>query len=160
MIGEPELARLANHVSPVEIVEARLSIEPMLVRRAAIRVSKAQIDVMTRLSEAARAARDARTYETFDIAFHRKIAEGADNALFLSMFEMIISVREKANWKRVREYYFDHDGAERSYQEHRLIIDAVASRDPVVAEAMMRQHLGRVAEIVLGVGGLPVGFST
>jgi DNA-binding FadR family transcriptional regulator len=158
LIGEPEIGRLAHNTNPIEIVEARLSIEPMLVRRSAMRVSRAEIDVMQRLADSARAAKDARTYETFDMAFHRKVAEGAGNALFLAMFEMIFSVREKADWKRVREYYFEHDGAERSYQEHKLIIDAVADRNPAVAEAMMREHLGNVAQIVLGVDGLPLGM--
>lgn len=154
MIDEPEIARLANNVNPVEIVEARLMIEPMLVRHSAMRISRAEIDKIRRLADSAHVAKDARTYETFDIAFHRKIAESAGNALFLAMFEMIISVREKANWRRVREYYFEHDGAERSYREHTLIIDAIAQRDPPAAEAMMRQHLRNVAQVVLGVHGL------
>jgi DNA-binding FadR family transcriptional regulator len=153
MASEADIARLANRVSPIEVVEARLSIEPMLVGRSALRVSKAAIDQMRRLTEAARIAADARTYETFDMAFHRKIAEGAGNALFLAIFEMVISVREMANWRRVREYYFEHDGAELSYREHKLIIEAIADRDPPRAEAMMREHLSQVAKIVLGAEG-------
>src|SRR3569623_1106172 len=77
MIDEPEIGRLANNVNPLAVVEARLMIEPMLVHRAALRVSKAEIATIVKLAESARTAPDARTYETFDIAFHRKIAEGA-----------------------------------------------------------------------------------
>ena len=78
--------------------------------------------------------------------------------LRLAMFEMIISVREKADWRRVREYYFEHDGAERSYREHRLVIDALMDRDPARAETMMRDHLDKVAQTVLGVDTLPLGL--
>ncbi len=151
MIDEPEISRLANNVNPLAVVEARLMIEPMLVHRAALRASKAEIAAMTRLAESARSAHDARTYETFDIAFHRKIAEASGNALFLAMFEMVISVREKANWRQVREYYFEHDGAEQSYREHKLILDAVGDRNPGLAETAMREHLSKVAQVVLGV---------
>ncbi|MDB5560668.1 MAG: GntR family transcriptional regulator [Hyphomicrobiales bacterium] len=158
LVSEPEIARLAHRVNPIEIVEARLSIEPMLVRRSAMRASQAEIDAIIRLAEAARTAKDPRTYEGFDIAFHRKIADCAGNALFLAMFEMIISVREKADWKRVREYYFEHDGAEKSYAEHELIIDAIIDRDPAKAEAAMRDHLSKVALAFLGVDGLTIGL--
>ncbi|MBZ9935617.1 FCD domain-containing protein [Mesorhizobium sp. BR1-1-16] len=153
-LSEQEISRLSHRVNPLEAIEARLSIEPMLVRRCAMRASQAEIDVMVRLANSARTAKDARSYETFDIAFHRKIATCAGNALFLSIFEMIISVREKADWKHVREYYFDHGGAERSYIEHRAIIDAVIARNPAAAEAAMRQHLSQIASDVLGIDSL------
>lgn len=156
MFSEAEISRLANRVSPIEVLEARLSVEPMLVARSTLRVSKAQIDQMHRLADAARRATDARTYETFDIAFHRKIAEGAGNALFLAMFEMVISVREMGNWRRVREYYYAHDGAELSYREHKLIIEAMADRDPAGAEAAMRDHLSQVVKFVLGAISVPI----
>jgi DNA-binding FadR family transcriptional regulator len=159
-VSEQEISRLAHRVNPLEVIEARLSIEPMLVRRCAMRASQAEIETIIRLADAARLAKDARSYENFDIAFHRKIATCAGNALFLSMFEMIISVREKADWRRVREYYFDRDGAQRSYGEHRRIIDAIIDRDPAKAEAMMRDHLSKVASDLLGVDGLYLATAT
>jgi DNA-binding FadR family transcriptional regulator len=158
LVTEPEIARLAHRVNPLEIIEARLSIEPMLVRRSAMRASRAEIDAMVRLAESARDARDARSYEMFDIAFHRKIAECAGNALFLAMFEMIINVREKADWRQVREYYFEHDGANQSYGEHKLIVDAIIARDPIASETAMRDHLSKVAHAFLGVDDLSLGM--
>jgi len=153
LLGEQEIARLAHRVNPLEAIEARLAIEPLLARRAALRASQADIEAITRLADSARTAKDARTYETFDIAFHRKIVNCAGNALFLSMFEMIISVRQKADWKHVREYYFEHDGAERSYVEHRTVIDSIVQRQPAAAEVAMRDHLSKVATDLLGVDG-------
>jgi len=156
MVTEAVAASLANRVSPMEVMEARLSIEPMLVGRSALRMSKAQIDHLNRLATSARNAADARTYETFDMAFHRKIAEGAGNALLLAIFETVIGVREMGNWRRVREYYFEHDGTEISYREHKLIIEAIGDRDASQAEAFMREHLSQVAKIVLGTVAVPL----
>ena len=73
------------------------------------------------------------------------------------MFEMIISVREKADWQRVRQHYFDHGGAERSFEEHKRIIEAIVERDAATAEIAMRDHLSKVAASFLGVDGLLIG---
>ena len=64
------------------------------------------------------------------------------------MFEMIILVREKVDWERVRRYYFQHDGARRSYDELRDL-SAIFSRDPPAAEAAMRGHLESVSAVFL-----------
>jgi GntR family transcriptional repressor for pyruvate dehydrogenase complex len=150
LVGEREVAELAHRVSPQEIIEARLSIEPALARLAATRASLADIDAMARIAEKARTARNARDYAQADAGFHRKVAECAGNALFRALFEMIIKVREKADWARVRQYYFRHDGARRSYEEHRVIIDAISERDPQAAAAAMQDHLRKVSASLLG----------
>ena len=159
LVSESEIARLAHRVNPLEMIEARLAIEPLLVRRAAIRASQAEIDAITRIAESGRDAKDARSYEACDIAFHRKIAECAGNAMLLAMFEMVGDVRERADWRRVREYHFDHDGAAQTYVEHRRIIDALAMHDAAAAEQMMREHLQQVAINAFGPDGLPVGLT-
>ena len=88
-------------------------------------------------------------YTRADAAFHRKIAETAGNALLLAMFEMVLQVREKVDWERVRRYYFQHDGARRSYDEHSVILRAIAARDPPATEAAMRNHLESVSAVFL-----------
>jgi DNA-binding FadR family transcriptional regulator len=150
LVGEREVAELAHRVNPLEIVEARLSIEPVLARLAAMRASLADIEAMTRIAEKARTAKNARDYARADAGFHRKIAECAGNAMFRAMFEMIIRVREKADWTRVRQYYFRHDGARRSYEEHKVVIDAIGERDPQAAAAAMQDHLRKVSASLLG----------
>lgn len=157
LFSDREIDKLAHRVNPLEVIEARLSIEPMLVRRSAVRASRADIDAMQRTAELAATAKNARDYASFDAAFHRKIAYCAGNALFLAMFEMIISVREKADWQRVRQHYFDNGGAERSFEEHQRIIEAIVERDAATAEIAMRDHLSKVAASFLGVDGLIVG---
>jgi DNA-binding FadR family transcriptional regulator len=150
LVSDREVAELAQRVNPLEIIEARLSIEPVLARLAAMRASLADIEAMSRIAEKARTAKNARDYEQADAGFHRKIAECAGNAMFRAMFEMIIRVREKADWTRVRQYYFRHDGARRSYEEHKVIIDAIAERDPQAAATAMQDHLRKVSASLLG----------
>ena len=150
LVSEREVGELAHRVNPQEIIEARMSIEPVLARLAAMRASLADIEAMARIAERAATAKNARDYEKADAAFHRKIAECAGNAMFRAMFEMIIRVREKADWQRVRQYYFRHDGARRSYEEHKVIIEAIVERDPRAAAAAMQDHLRKVSASLLG----------
>jgi DNA-binding FadR family transcriptional regulator len=156
LVNEREVSELAHRVNPLEIVEARLSIEPMLARLSAMRASQADIEAMERIAERAATAKNASDYVNADAGFHRKIAECAGNAMFRAMFEMIIKVREKADWQRVRQYYFRHDGARRSYEEHRVIIQAIIERDPAGAAAAMQDHLRKVSASFLGMDA-PVG---
>lgn len=159
LVSESEIARLAHRVNPLEMIEARLEIEPLLVRRAAMRASRAEIDAITRLAECGRDAKDARSYEAYDIAFHRKIAECAGNVMLLAMFEMVGDVRERADWRKVREYHFDHDGAAQTYAEHRLIIDGLELHDPASAERAMREHLQQVSINAFGPTDLSPGLT-
>lgn len=158
MVSDTEIARLAHRVNPLEMIEARLAIEPLLVRRAAIRASRAEIAAITKLAESGRDARDARSYEAYDIAFHRKIAECAGNAMLLAMFEMVGNVRQRADWRQVREYNFDHEGAAQTYAEHRRIIEGLEAQDAAAAEQAMREHLQHVARNALGLADLPPGL--
>lgn len=158
LVSETEIARLAHRVNPLEMIEARLAIEPLLVRRAAIRASHAKIAAITKLAESGRDARDARSYEAYDIAFHRKIAECAGNAMLLAMFEMVGNVRQRSDSQQVREYHFDHNGAAQTYDEHRRIIDGLEAQDPAAAEQAMREHLQHVAGNAFGPADLPPGL--
>lgn len=148
-MGSEGIAKLANRVNPLEIVETRLAIEPMLAHRSALRASLADIEAMKRIAERALNAKNPSDYARADAAFHRKIAGTAGNALLLAMFEMVLVVREKVDWERVRRYYFRHDGARRSYEEHTLILRAIAARDPPASETAMRSHLESVSAVFL-----------
>lgn len=149
-VSEQEVGQLARRVNPLEILEARLSFEPGLARLAALRASMADIDEMNRIALRALNAPNARDYERADAAFHRKVAECAGNAMFVAMYEMIIRVREKADWQRLRQYYFHHDGARCSYEEHKVVIDAIAERKPAAAASAMQDHLQKVSQTLAG----------
>jgi DNA-binding GntR family transcriptional regulator len=63
---------------------------------------------------------------------------------------MVIRVREKADWQRVRQYYFHHDGARRSFEEHTVVINAILERDPPAAATAMQDHLRQVSAVLMG----------
>ena len=60
-LGYDDIARLAHRVNPLEIVETRLAIEPMLAHRSALRASLADIEAMKRIAERALHAKNPTT---------------------------------------------------------------------------------------------------
>lgn len=139
-----KLEGLATKTSPFEIMEVRQEIEPPMARFAALRASQADIDAMRSMIEKAASATTQADYETWDSAFHQKLAESVKNTLFLAVFEAVNAVRREAAWARLRESSHSDTLIEELSTQHRDIVDAIEQRDPKRAEAAMRRHLSEV----------------
>jgi len=137
---------IAAHTNPIEDIEVRLAIEPLIARLAAIRASRADIERLGQLCEATRAARNAADYERADAAFHRRLAEAARNVLLLTVFEAVSALRRDPSWQRLGENgrCFKRQATYSSH--HREIVAAVAARDGDRAQAAMFHHLADVQQ--------------
>jgi DNA-binding FadR family transcriptional regulator len=125
-----------------EIMEVRLRIEPQLAQLAAVRAKTIAVERMYELTEKIYASDDADGRELWDGALHRLIAQSAGNQFFLTIFDFINHVRQDEAWQTIRELARSNNRTrERTYAQHRAIIDAIAARDPMGAAEAMRQHL-------------------
>ncbi|WP_163607095.1 FadR/GntR family transcriptional regulator, partial [Klebsiella pneumoniae] len=77
---------------PVEIMRARLAVEPELARLAALHANAAEIDELRGFVAAGRASHSWRQYELADARFHRQIAEAAGNAVLLAVYDLISDI--------------------------------------------------------------------
>jgi GntR family transcriptional repressor for pyruvate dehydrogenase complex len=136
--------KLASTTSPAEVMEVRLELEPLLARLSALRASADQIARLERAAARAATADSAMAFEVFDIGFHRALAEGANNGLFLAMFESVTAVLRQADWRAVRQSTFSHSRRSEVSHQHEEIVQAVRARDPGRAEDAMRAHLHSV----------------
>ncbi|HUC61218.1 MAG TPA: FCD domain-containing protein [Alphaproteobacteria bacterium] len=143
--GDP-FRRAIELTNPVEVLEVRLALEPMLTRLAALRASRCDIDKLNELAEATRTAPTPTAYEQADAAFHRRVALAARNALFLAVFDAVIAAIEDASWHGVRENAHCSKNKAAYSAFHREIADAIARRDCDRAEERMFAHLNRVQE--------------
>jgi DNA-binding FadR family transcriptional regulator len=149
-VGVPPLPRtrrmspLSEHTSPLDLMEVRCELEPVLARFCALRATDAEIETMRRAAAKTADSRTAADYETWDSAFHRRIAEAAGNKLFLAMFDALNAVRRDARWSRLRESTFSETRTVALAAQHAEILEAIVDRDGVRAEAAMRRHLGLV----------------
>ena len=146
----PGLAELSHRVTPVQMMRARLALEPSIAREAAINASA---EAILRLRAARDRARDAGSwdaYESHDDAFHRCVAEASGNILLCSLFDHLNRVRRAVAWRQVVRRTDRPPDDHPSFAEHDALLDAVGARDPEAARSAMQAHLRSVSARLFG----------
>jgi DNA-binding FadR family transcriptional regulator len=148
--ANPAYAHILDHTNPLEVIEVRLAIEPVMARLAAFRASQAEINRLQDLAEATRAATDQASYQAADTRFHRTIAEVARNALFLAVFDTLTASQRDMSWRRLGENAscFKRQSVYAGF--HREISAAIASRQGNRAQELMYEHLSDVQRHIFG----------
>jgi GntR family transcriptional repressor for pyruvate dehydrogenase complex len=151
--GAPPLARsLADRLA---LVEYRLALEAEAAALAATRRTPAQLAALAdRLDALASSDGHPATAMQHDFAFHRLVAEAAGNRFLLEALDrlgpqMIAMPRGRLD---------RHDGGRFTavVQEHRAVLAALESQDPLAAAAAMRVHLaGSRRRLLQESGGRP-----
>lgn len=137
---------ILEHTNPLEVMEVRLSSEPVMARLAALRASRCDIERLNRLAEETEKAEGPVEYETADAAFHRRIAEASRNALFLSLYDTLSESRNDDAWRRLGENAHCYKRQAVYATFHRQIAEAIAARDGGKAESLMYEHLSDVQQ--------------
>jgi DNA-binding FadR family transcriptional regulator len=148
--GQDGVALLARRTTPVKMMRARLCLEPVLAREAAM---NATTEALARLKAAmarARAAASWRDYEKEDDGFHRAVAEAGDNLPLLALFDQLNGIRRAVAWGSVERVSARPPGDHPSFAEHAAIAAAIAARSPDAAADAMRAHLKSVAARLFG----------
>lgn len=140
---------LAEFTNPLEVIDVRIEIEPALARLAATKATPALIQQLEKLAGKAKESTDADSWELWDSAFHRKIAETAGNQLFILFMGMIDQIRQNEAWRHFRERARSPGRTTLSIEQHDAVIDAIRRFHPAAAEAAMRQHLMSVREALI-----------
>lgn len=150
-LDAPSLARLTNLTHPEEVMEVRLLLEPRIAALAARRATPAEIDALGRCVSKASAARDVATFESWDGAFHRTVAEAAHNALLLGLFDAVNAVRQEEIWGRLKEASLTPDRQRLYNRQHATCLAAIGDRNAARAERCMVEHLETVRDNMFGV---------
>jgi DNA-binding FadR family transcriptional regulator len=154
--GPTSLEELSKRTHPLEVMDARLEIEPALARLAALRASNGDIERLLRLADKTASTSDADSRELWDGALHRAIAEVAGNSLLLAIFDMMDSIRQDGTWRLLRERARSHNRQQLYVDQHRRVIAAIAQREAHAAEQAMREHLELVRDGLLKVMTSPL----
>ncbi len=150
--GFSALAELSQQVTPLQMMRARLALEPAIAKEAALNASA---DALIRVRDARDRAESATSwdsYETNDDAFHRSIAEATGNVLLRSLFDHMNQVRRAVAWRQVIRKTNRPPKDHPSFIEHNLIVSAIQERDPGAAHNAMRDHLNSVSVRLFGEG--------
>jgi DNA-binding FadR family transcriptional regulator len=133
-------------VSPVALLEARLSLEPIIASFAAERYTPDPN--MERLLKMMDEARDwenpmhRSVWSNADVQFHRQIAAHTNNPVLLSVGDSIASVMSEPLWRRLRDETLAEPGRiAASVDEHRRIYEAIQNGSPEDAARCAREHI-------------------
>jgi DNA-binding FadR family transcriptional regulator len=139
-------------IGPFELLEARRAIEGEACAIAAGHITDAELDALSALVAEMQNENlhgDVERSEEADRRFHLSIAEATRNSALVATVEMLWDVRARSPQTRMLDHKALGAGVKPRVEEHSLIVDALASREPARARAAMRAHIGRVLETLL-----------
>lgn len=146
---------ILEEVSPLELVDSRLAVEPHICRKAVLNATDVDFRRLEQMLQSMeRCVNDPIAFSEVDSEFHLALAELAGNRMMLWLINCMSGARGHAQWSRMRSITLTPGVIAIYNQQHRAIIDAIRSREPEAAAAWMKKHivtardsLQRVAEI-------------
>ncbi len=133
-----------DSVSPEEIVEVRMNIEPLIIKFAVQRATDEEIAVLRATIDKMEQETKSGVYvpET-DEALHYNIAKASHNELFINIMSAIINAMKKQEmWQFIRDRTVTRpDYLEVNLNEHKQIIEAIEKRDEKKATDIMSKHM-------------------
>lgn len=143
------IATIAKGTSPLEVMQARLMIEPMLAREAAVNATGAQLEELYRCVRLQRESETWRQYENADNRLHRTLAEATGNTVLTALFDQLNAVRRTVVWGRRRKNTIRPPADHHSFAQHEAIVQAIDERDQESAYRAMQDHLMTVRDNLL-----------
>jgi DNA-binding FadR family transcriptional regulator len=139
------LKSLARSVTPADVMEVRMEVEPALAALAAERATAEDARTLRDLMAGTLTAQTPESYEIADAIFHFRIAELARNPLFLRVYDQIRSIREQSDWAAWRGDRLDSARIAELGQQHQALVDRISVHDSAGAARAMERHLLSIA---------------
>ena len=130
--------------SILDVLELRMAVEVHAAGLAAIRRSWSQEERIWNAAEQMRLAMEAGTpTEALDLAFHRSIAEAANNPAFVVFFDQLgqAAIPSNSSVSRVESEKIRGQHLTRCQSEHFVIFEAISRSDVQAARSAMQSHL-------------------
>lgn len=152
--GDTAGRSVVETVRPLELVDARLGVEPHMCRLAVLQATEADFARLeSHLRAMERCEGDPRGFAGEDEAFHLALAACTRNPMIQWMMEKIHEVRTHAQWERMRTITLT-PGIIRTYNlQHREVVDAIARRESEAAALAMKRHLASARESLVAAAG-------
>lgn len=130
-------------VSPAELMEARLLLEPMLVDLIVNNASHTDFERLEDCCTRAEAADSLEAFEKLDSELHEQLALATHNALFISVFRLMAEIRESGEWGFLKQKVLTAERRAALQKEHRQIVVALRQRDVDTARRAIFDHLAQ-----------------
>lgn len=140
-IGSESFRIVTSQTNPLEIMEARLMLEPHIAATAAQRASFQEIERLALCARRNHEANDLATNEKWDVLFHETLAIATGNSLLIALYGGISKIRLSDEWFLKKQEWITNNSWEPFKKQHAAIVQAVRDRDEDRAEKTMRDHL-------------------
>lgn len=138
---------LVDEISPLQLIEARLAVEPFTARLAVLHATRRNLDDMDAILAKAEASRfNKDEFATWDGEFHLLIARASANPLLVSVYRQINHVRLHAQWDAMKQKILTSDVIADYNRQHRGILRAIHVRDAHLAQTLMAEHLEKARD--------------
>jgi DNA-binding FadR family transcriptional regulator len=145
--GTRRTGDLVDQVSPLQLVEARLAVEPFTTRLAVLHATRRNLDDMeVVLDHAEESINDKDEFSKWDGEFHLLIAHASGNPLLINVYRQINHVRLHAQWDAMKEKILTPDVIADYNRQHRGIFNALNERDAQKAQALISEHLEKARD--------------
>lgn len=131
-------------VSPEDIVEARMNIEPLIVKYAVQRATDEDIeDLRSTIKRMEEETNDGVYVPETDEKLHNGIAKASHNDLFIKFMAAISNaMKQQEMWKFIRDRTVTRpDYRDVNFKEHQLLIKAIEDRNEEKAVEIMTNHM-------------------
>jgi GntR family transcriptional regulator, transcriptional repressor for pyruvate dehydrogenase complex len=139
-----QTAIVFNSISPEDIIEVRMNIEPLIVKFAAQRATYEDIEELRSTIQKMEEETKAGVYvpETDD-QLHRGIAKASHNELYINIMAAISNaMKQQEMWKFIRDRTVTRpDYRDINFQEHQLLIKAIEEHDVEKSVEIMTKHM-------------------
>ncbi len=137
LIYDPSLSRMAvQHIGIADLWEARRLVEGQIVHLAAARATPEDLaEIHAVIDRAGRCADDYDAHVALNREFHLAVARAAKNVVLLDLVAPLLDLRVDGEGDRR-----DIARAVESWSAHRLIYEALVSRDKAAVERAITHH--------------------
>jgi len=140
--NEANITSIIENTRPLELIDARFALEPHLCRLAVLHARTSDLNGMEELlSNMEQNVSDQVEFSNADKEFHTLLAKSTGNGLLVWMMSQIDDVRNQEEWLRMRHLTLSNDTILIYNKQHRQILNAIRTREPERAAALMKEHL-------------------
>lgn len=130
-----------QQVSPADLMEARLVLEPALIDLVIRNAHTADFGELEECCRQAELATTLEQFEYWDGAFHRRIAHASHNAFLIQVFGLIQEIRDGGEWGVLKKRSVTPERRQTYLNEHRNLLNALRARDADAARRLALAHL-------------------
>lgn len=143
---------LISTLRPLEMVEARMAMEPHICRLAVLHAGEDDLQRLdTMLTNMEQMENEPTAFGRVDGAFHLALAEIAGNRLFSWVTRFLSEARTQQGWSQVLTLTLSPEQIRTYNIQHRAIVNAIRRRDPDGATLRMRTHITAARDSLLSI---------